>query len=352
MKKHYPLILMILLTHIILFPGCNKELADPGSYSLTCYGATYGEGIYKSTNGGESWHPLDTNNEDIHAYFKRLYLGPGGNLLYMATSGAGLYVINPATESVDKPGMVMEEDITSISFQEISAVQQGPANIFLGMRGKGVLEGNENLDDWNEYNKGLIYHDVNTLIFHDGSLFAGTVNGLFERDRPSSEWRLISSGIKNTNIISLGMGPQGRLFYAGSGAYNGIKGRFEKIPCLYKSIDHGRNWIQSDTGLPDGTLVYKITVNPGNPERIYIGTSDGVYLSVDEGLTWNKQETLPDGFKAYDIRIERMKDGQDVVYAAGSHGIFMTTDKEETGWKSKNYSLPRTAITSIIIAES
>jgi len=99
-----------------------------------------------------------------------------------------------------------------------------------------------------------------------------------------------------------------------------------------------------------GTLVYVIAINPKRPERIYLGTSAGVYRSTDSGQNWTKMEDgLPKDLRVFDIKIERMSDGKDVVYAAGSRGVFMTIDDDETFWVDKSYGLEPTAITSIIL---
>ena len=122
------------------------------------------------------------------------------------------------------------------------------------------------------------------------------------------------------------------------------------MACLYMSKDEGKTWEEWDDGLSDDTLVYKISVNTAKPERIYLGTSDGVYISNDGGDDWSKADDgLPDDFRVFDIRIAHMNDGNDVVYAAGSKGIFMTVDGDDPVWIGRNYGLPKTNITGIVI---
>ena len=95
---------------------------------------------------------------------------------------------------------------------------------------------------------------------------------------------------------------------------------------------------------------YIITVNPKRPERVYLGTSAGVYKSINNGQSWGKMKNgLPKSLRVFDIKIVRMPDNKDVVYAAGSNGVFMTTDDDNTLWVNKSYGLEKTAITSIVL---
>jgi hypothetical protein len=58
---------------------------------------------------------------------------------------------------------------------------------------------------------------------------------------------------------------------------------------------------------------------------------------------------LPDDFRVFDIRIKHIPDGNDVVYSAGSKGIFMAVDTDAPVWIDKNYGLPKTNITGIVL---
>ena len=221
-------------------------------------------------------------------------------------------------------------------------------NVLVGMFEEGIFiagsEGDRSL------NNGLVYRDVNTIITTGKNIFAGTVKDVFKWDNKNKVWVSTSNGIKNKNIISMAATPNGDVLYAGAGGYDGNIGMFDSVPSLYISKDGGETWKESDSGLPDGTLVYTITVNIAKPERVYLGTSDGVYMSNDSGEHWSKTDkSLPDDFRVFDVRIKHMPDDNDVVYIAGSKGVFMTVDKINPVWTSKNYGLPKTNITGILL---
>ncbi len=348
-KNH---IIFLLLLSIVL-TGCQQQnLSPPKNYDITCYAATYGKGIYKTDNGGRSWYPLDLDQKDLYAYFKRLYLDSREkDMLYVATTGAGLFLLNLQTGSLKKVDRFKDENVRSVTFRNTASDLLGSREVLVAINDGGIFEAPNALGRWQTSNQGLVFRgDVNTLFSHGSTLYAGTVKDLFRWDESSKQWVEASQGISNKNILSMGAHPEGKIFYAGSGAYEGKRGRSRHIPCLYKSPDRGLTWIGSDKGIRDGTLIYAIAINPGCPERIYLGTSDGVYRSTDNGLNWVKvTNNLPKGLKVFDIKISRMADGEDVVYAATSRGIFMTQDTDQTGWSNKSFGLEPTAITSIIL---
>jgi subtilase family serine protease/photosystem II stability/assembly factor-like uncharacterized protein len=66
------------------------------------------------------------------------------------------------------------------------------------------------------------------------------------------------------------------------------------VPHVWKSINGGQTWTNIDgsgsTGLPD-VPVHTIVVDPGNPNRLFVGTDVGVFSSVDGGAHWAVENT-------------------------------------------------------------
>jgi hypothetical protein len=63
---------------------------------------------------------------------------------------------------------------------------------------------------------------------------------------------------------------------------------------VYKSTDGGVSWIGIDgsgsTGIPD-IPVNCIVVDPNNSSKLYVGTDLGVFVSLDGGAMWNRENT-------------------------------------------------------------
>lgn len=63
---------------------------------------------------------------------------------------------------------------------------------------------------------------------------------------------------------------------------------------VWKSTDAGETWAGTDgagnTGLPD-VPVHSIVVDPANSQALYIGTDVGIFVSIDAGETWARENT-------------------------------------------------------------
>ena len=358
--RHLSLVTFILFLFILIpLTGCEQNLPSPPDYNITLYAATYAKGIYTTINGGKSWYPLEMEQKDLHQFFKRVYFNPSNkDLMYVTTTGGGLFQINLLQSTLEKRASFSDENINSIAFLKRSPPEYQYDLIFIGFSNLGILGtisdilGNiSDYEIWKPFNQGLTYRDVNIVMTRGVDMYAGTDNDFFKYDNGSKMWLSRSDGIKNKNIYSTGADSEGKTILVGSGAYAGRRSRFKKIPCVYKSTDQGKTWEAADKGIPDRTLVYTIAVNGKKQERIYLGTSDGIYRSIDSAKTWKKlEEGVPGNFRVLDIKIAHMNDGSDVVYAVGTRGVFMTVDDDKTKWVGKSYGLEPTMITSILIA--
>jgi len=106
---------------------------------------------------------------------------------------------------------------------------------------------------------------------------AGTTGGLYRRAVGNDGWELLGKGLSEvTHVQSITVHPTNPdIVYLG--ARSGP----------YRSTDRGERWERMD--FPRDVEVWSIFVHPGNPRRLYAGTSPvGVYRSEDGGDTWRR----------------------------------------------------------------
>ena len=76
---------------------------------------------------------------------------------------------------------------------------------------------------------------------------------------------------------------------------------------VFKTINGGTSWTNIDgsgaTGVPD-VPVHCVVVVPSDTNRIYIGTDIGVFVTLDGGLTWNRENTGFANVSIYSMKIE------------------------------------------------
>ncbi len=80
-------------------------------------------------------------------------------------------------------------------------------------------------------------------------------------------------------------------------AYVAVK-RYEmgdRRPYLYRITDYGRRWERLDRDLPKDEFVHTVREDPEQPGLLYIGTEHGVWVSFNDGRSWQELSlNLPD----------------------------------------------------------
>jgi photosystem II stability/assembly factor-like uncharacterized protein len=90
---------------------------------------------------------------------------------------------------------------------------------------------------------------------------------------------------------------------------------------VFRSTDGGASWVNIDgsgsTGIPD-VPVHAIVIDPNDTNRLYVGTDIGVFVSVDGGANWARENT---GFANVIVESLSLKNdgGQRYLYAY-THG--------------------------------
>ncbi len=59
-------------------------------------------------------------------------------------------------------------------------------------------------------------------------------------------------------------------------------------PWVFRTVDHGRTWVDISSNLPPGEPVYVIREDVRNRNLLYVGTEFGVYASVNGGASWER----------------------------------------------------------------
>jgi photosystem II stability/assembly factor-like uncharacterized protein len=199
----------------------------------------------------------------------------------------------------------------------------------------------------------------------NGGVFKSTDYGrtwqpIFD-DQPTASVGAIAVSISNPNVVYVGSGEG--LHRPDLSVGDGI----------YKSIDAGKTWMH--LGLRDAQQIAQLSVDPKNPDRIFVAVAGhpygpneerGIYRSLDGGKTFEKALYRDENVGASDVLID--PSNPQVVYAAlwesregpwengvfngESGGIFKSTDAGNT-WRQLTKGLPSNIIqANIAIAPS
>ncbi len=275
---------------------------------------------YRSTNGGDSWAPMvigDTTNE--------LALSPGSDTdLFAATFGSGLFHSTDAGASWSEVGPSTPD---LIEYQTVSTHPLSPGRLLAGALGGEIYMTSDGGGAWSYRTTGISTAPMLSLDFLGRRWLAGTVRGVYA----SEDWG--RSFVKSDLVYDIGAEINGLAIVPGDGltAFCGTTNGFFKGD-VYRSTDGGRHWSLIKNG--DGP-VRAVVVDPANIQRVYAGYScdvvpGGVYRSTNGRTNWITEAV--GSTCVYALQIDPSNSA--VVLAGTSSGVYRSTDFGDT-WTAR-----------------
>ena len=281
-----------------------RTLAVSGANLL----AACGQGIIRSTDQGQSWFEPDS--------------ALATTLFYSIAANGGTLIAGSVTNGVfysSDGGDHWSKHSTGISDPEVRSVYIAGSIMLAGTGASGIYRSTNNGVQWLPVNSGLHAITFRSLSLDGSNIFAGTdYDGVLLTSDLGSSWNNVSSGLSGSHVYSLGrIGPD--LFATTENAF-------------FISTNEGANWYTRTTGMPLGLVVYSLLVKGPN---IYAGTGGrGVYLSSDEGLSWNMIDTGL-GFKT----VFSLSGTDSEIIAGTGTGIFISKNGG-ANWNEIDSGLP------------
>ena len=79
----------------------------------------------------------------------------------------------------------------------------------------------------------------------------------------------------------------------------------DPAPYLYKTSDYGQTWSRINHGIPADDYTRVIRCDPARPGLLYAGTETGVYVSFDDGGSWQPLQLNLPVAPIYDLLVKR-----------------------------------------------
>src|SRR3989441_842506 len=111
-----------------------------------------------------------------------------------------------------------------------------------------------------------------------------------------------------------------------------------KRPGIFRRVGDG-GWEQLTKGLPEATKVQAITIDPTNPDLIYIGTHDGPYRSRNGGDSWERLALPESGLQVWSVLVHP-RDPRRIYVGTSPGGVFRSDDGGDTRRRLPKAILP------------
>ncbi|MFQ5580513.1 MAG: hypothetical protein ACE5FZ_07865 [Nitrospiria bacterium] len=265
----------------------------------TLFVGTYGEGVFRSQDGGARWEPANRGLKD--KFISNLTRLEGGRV-FAGTIRSGLF----SSRDNGEHWVPANEGLKNAEVQSMAIL---PGRIFAGT-GRGVYISRDEGGHWEPYNEGLSDVMIRDLVAtKDDTLFAATQGrGLFRRKAGETKWIQIRRGFhyqgaEERIVRTLVLGRNEALFVGTFGAG------------IFRSLDGGQQWQSANAGLKN-LSIRSLSVDGSG--ILYAGTGEGVFYSKDDGALWTP---LAEGLTNIHIHsFIALENG--TLYAGTKEGLF------------------------------
>ena len=159
-----------------------------------------------------------------------------------------------------------------------------------------------------------------------GVLWSGSDDGLVQisRDAGASWQNVTPKDLPEWSRISLiDASPHD----AGTAYFSAKRYQLDDFkPYIYKTTDYGKSWKKIVRGIPDNEFVHAVREDPTVRGMLYCGTERGVFVSFDDGGTWQAlQQNLP-VVPIHDLVVQKRE--SDLVVATHGRSFWIFDDLE------------------------
>jgi len=367
---------------------------DPHTGS-TIYVATQGNGIYKSTDGSDSWSPVNSglptltvrslliNRRTPSIVYAGTALGicrsTNAGATWADTSGAigaspvdsmdgsftaqGNTILATVPEWRDKAGVwrsmddgatwtrigaavAPDENMPSWNMNSITLDPTNPRVMYnnVWIPGLGVHKTVDGGDHWFPVNEGLFNPWAEDLAIsrQNPSVLFCTAYGagsIFKTTDGGTHWFECNTGLAYQRSDSVAISPDGHWLYASSGAAG-----------VYRSSDGGDTW-QLGEGMDLADEIMEIAIDPSEPNTLYAASYGmGLYKTTDAGACWSRilfyRDRIPVGLMSH-ILVDPVNH-LTLYLSAYSSGVWKSLDGGII-WSQKNSGLGDASATVVAV---
>ncbi len=314
-----------------------------------------GNGMYKSTDGGENWSMIGLDSTE---HISKVVIDPSNaNNIYVSAPGPlwsssshrGLYKSSDAgktwkkilyiNENTGCADVSVDPSNTNIVYATTWEFRRKPYAFNSGGKGSGIYKSLDGGNTWKELTNGLPAKPFGRVAFalspsapnHLLAIVESNNTGLFISNDKGETWKAQSATM---NVVS-------RPFYFSTLVVDPIDSNRVYRPAFVFSYSDDGGYSFAEAGDEGGWVHsdhHALWINPNNTSQMYLGTDGGAYVSLDRGATWLFLQGLPVG-QFYHVSTDKHKPYYRVFGGLQDNGSWVAPSSSPGGvtnadWKS------------------
>ncbi|NCQ17809.1 MAG: T9SS type A sorting domain-containing protein [Ignavibacteria bacterium] len=292
-------------------------------------------GMNKSTDEGDTW--ISLNNPELPTSFSLamtvddIKIDPINNILYLAT-GAGIY------KSFDKGINWIQafDGLNDFYAYSLAFSSSNPTVMYTTGR-EGIHKSTNGGKSWKYIGGGaaenfITVDPTNPDIVYVAQMPILTTFWLWRTMDGGKTWEKKLTSLARFDFIAIDpINPS--IIYS---VYTDVS-----KSTIVKSYDKGETWEDLNTPIKPSDMI----ISKSNNSVIYIGSGEGVYKTIDGGITWNYLGLPANNHR---ILLSFAPENEKIIYASVyGQGVFKTTDGG-VHWEIKNQGFTDTIAGAII----
>lgn len=259
----------------------------------------YGDGLYKSTDGGKSWNNMGLKESE---HISQIWIDPNdSNTVLVASQG-------PLWSAGGDRGLFKTTDGGKTWDNILEISKHTGINEFV----------------INPNNPDEIVASSYQRKRHVWALINGGPESAIHRSTDGGKtWKITKSGLPKDHMGRIGLAATGQTIYAVIESNVKEKG-------IYRSQDFGQSWHKRSSYTPGSPQYYnELIIDPNNPDRVY-SVNTFTNVSEDAGKTW---KPLSIKFRHVDDHALWIDpDNSEHIYIGGDGGVYESYDRGNT-WR-------------------
>jgi photosystem II stability/assembly factor-like uncharacterized protein len=250
------------------------------------------DGIYKSTDGGQSFAHLDSPMNKMDVW--KIAIDPSNpDIIFAGTRPAALYRSKDGGKSWKQLAVDMADECPNVRIPRVTALVVDPSDprtVWAGVEVDGVRRSLDGGDTWTRITEGVPdpdIHDVTINLNGSRKVLTTTPREIFASTDAGEHWTPLGVGeqfrLPYCRALTQKEGDPKTLFVAtGDGAVG-------KTGAIQRSKDGGSKWEMAKLPGEPNSPIWTFATNPANPDRIVTCSHYGeLYATEDAGDTWRK----------------------------------------------------------------